>query len=273
VVEATLKGEAERIRAFTIAVGGIRARQDFDPQSDPIVRVEAARLRRAIELYYNGPARTTRSRSSCRAAAMCRAFAIAVANAREPRAASAVARRRRPLRALTSACRRRRLAGADRGALGGTLLLRLAPTRQVGLADGARRARAGAPRVRRFRACWSIRSRRSLPRSRPRLRRSARGWPTRSHASTMSRSWSIPRRPYCRRASPARRNHRLALGGERAADGSASVTLQSDRPGGGVVWSRSFEHAAAPTRILPAQWRRRTDRPRRGPGAGAALRW
>jgi len=55
VVEATLKGEAERIRAFTIAVGAFGRAEDFDPQSDPIVRVEAARLRRAIELYYKGP--------------------------------------------------------------------------------------------------------------------------------------------------------------------------------------------------------------------------
>ena len=55
VVEATLKGEAERIRAFTIAVEAFGRDKDFDPQSDPIVRVEAARLRRAIELYYNGP--------------------------------------------------------------------------------------------------------------------------------------------------------------------------------------------------------------------------
>ena len=54
VVEATLKGEAERIRAFTIAVGAFGRAEDFDPQSDPIVRVEAARLRRAIALYYNG---------------------------------------------------------------------------------------------------------------------------------------------------------------------------------------------------------------------------
>ena len=55
VVEATLKGEAERISAFTIAVEAFGRDQDFNPQSDPIVRVEAARLRRAIEAYYGGP--------------------------------------------------------------------------------------------------------------------------------------------------------------------------------------------------------------------------
>src|SRR5204863_368660 len=55
VVETTLRGEAERIRAFTIAVEAFGRDQDFDPQGDPIVRVEAARLRRAIEQYYAGP--------------------------------------------------------------------------------------------------------------------------------------------------------------------------------------------------------------------------
>jgi tetratricopeptide (TPR) repeat protein len=55
VVETTLRGEAERIRAFTIAVEAFGRDQDFNPQADPIVRVEAARLRRAIEQYYAGP--------------------------------------------------------------------------------------------------------------------------------------------------------------------------------------------------------------------------
>jgi hypothetical protein len=47
VVDSTLKGEAERIRAFTIAVEAFGRDRDFDPQSDPIVRVEAGRRRRA----------------------------------------------------------------------------------------------------------------------------------------------------------------------------------------------------------------------------------
>jgi tetratricopeptide (TPR) repeat protein len=55
VVETTLRGEAERIRAFTIAVEAFGRDQDFNPQADPIVRVEAARLRRAIGQYYAGP--------------------------------------------------------------------------------------------------------------------------------------------------------------------------------------------------------------------------
>ncbi len=55
IVETTLRGEAERIRAFTIAVEAFGRDQDFNPQGDPIVRVEAARLRRALEQYYAGP--------------------------------------------------------------------------------------------------------------------------------------------------------------------------------------------------------------------------
>lgn len=52
VVEATLRGEADRIKGYTIATEALGRDGTFDPQSDPIVRVEAARLRRAISRYY-----------------------------------------------------------------------------------------------------------------------------------------------------------------------------------------------------------------------------
>ena len=52
VVEATLRGEQDRIKGYTIAVEALGRRDDFDPQDDPIVRVEAARLRRAMHKYY-----------------------------------------------------------------------------------------------------------------------------------------------------------------------------------------------------------------------------
>jgi tetratricopeptide (TPR) repeat protein len=52
VVEATLRGEHDRIKGYTIAVEALGRAEDFDPQSDPIVRVEAIRLRRAITRYY-----------------------------------------------------------------------------------------------------------------------------------------------------------------------------------------------------------------------------
>ena len=53
VVEATLAGRAEEIKGYTIAVEALGRPPSFDPQSDPIVRVEATRLRRALERYYS----------------------------------------------------------------------------------------------------------------------------------------------------------------------------------------------------------------------------
>jgi tetratricopeptide (TPR) repeat protein/TolB-like protein len=58
VVEATLGGEGERIKGYTIAVEALGRGEDFDPQADPIVRVEAGRLRRALAEYYAGPGAT-----------------------------------------------------------------------------------------------------------------------------------------------------------------------------------------------------------------------
>ena len=55
VVEALLRGRSERLKGYTIGVEVLRRDTSFDPQMDPIVRVEATRLRRAIERYYAGP--------------------------------------------------------------------------------------------------------------------------------------------------------------------------------------------------------------------------
>jgi tetratricopeptide (TPR) repeat protein len=55
IVEAALRGKAERLKGYTIGVEVLRRDVSFDPQLDPIVRVEATRLRRAIERYYAGP--------------------------------------------------------------------------------------------------------------------------------------------------------------------------------------------------------------------------
>ena len=55
VVEATLRGEQDRIKGYTIGVEALGREEDFDPQIDPIVRVEATRLRRTLERYYAGP--------------------------------------------------------------------------------------------------------------------------------------------------------------------------------------------------------------------------
>jgi hypothetical protein len=55
IVEAHLRGKAERLKGYTIGVEVLRRATNFDPQVDPIVRVEATRLRRALERYYAGP--------------------------------------------------------------------------------------------------------------------------------------------------------------------------------------------------------------------------
>jgi hypothetical protein len=52
VVEMMLAGNSASIKAYTIAVDALGRDADFDPQSDPIVRVEAARLRQALARYY-----------------------------------------------------------------------------------------------------------------------------------------------------------------------------------------------------------------------------
>lgn len=52
VVEEALAGRGGRIKAYTIATTALGRDETFDPQTDPIVRVEAARLRRALRSYY-----------------------------------------------------------------------------------------------------------------------------------------------------------------------------------------------------------------------------
>ena len=47
VVERTVEGRAAELKGYTIAVEGLGRPADFNPQLDPIVRVEAGRLRRA----------------------------------------------------------------------------------------------------------------------------------------------------------------------------------------------------------------------------------
>ena len=48
----TLSGRADRIKAYSIAVEVFGRGASFDPQSDPVVRIEAGRVRRALERYY-----------------------------------------------------------------------------------------------------------------------------------------------------------------------------------------------------------------------------
>ena len=57
VVETTLAGKGDRLKAYTIAIEAFRRHDDFDPQTNPIVRVEAGRLRHALSRYYSGEGR------------------------------------------------------------------------------------------------------------------------------------------------------------------------------------------------------------------------
>lgn len=52
VIEETLAQRADRIKAYSIATTVFGRDVDFDPQSDPVVRMEAQRLRRSLERFY-----------------------------------------------------------------------------------------------------------------------------------------------------------------------------------------------------------------------------
>ena len=57
VVDETLAGRGDRIKAYTVAADALGRDANFDPQNDPIVRVEAGRLRRALTNYYGNGGR------------------------------------------------------------------------------------------------------------------------------------------------------------------------------------------------------------------------
>jgi TolB-like protein len=52
VVEETLAGRGERIKGYTVAVEVFGRDAAVDANADPVVRIEAGRLRRALERYY-----------------------------------------------------------------------------------------------------------------------------------------------------------------------------------------------------------------------------
>jgi len=52
VVQAVLEGSSDRVKGYVIAVEVLKRGTTFNPQIDPIVRVEATRLRRTLERYY-----------------------------------------------------------------------------------------------------------------------------------------------------------------------------------------------------------------------------
>ena len=52
VVNETLAGRSDFLKAFTIANVVFGREASFDPQNDPVVRIEAGRIRKALERYY-----------------------------------------------------------------------------------------------------------------------------------------------------------------------------------------------------------------------------
>ncbi|MCV0427774.1 MAG: hypothetical protein K5905_20140 [Roseibium sp.] len=69
VVQAALNKNRQKIKGYTIAIEALGRPEDFNPVTDPIVRVEAARLRRRLAKFYDGsggsePVRITIPRGS-----------------------------------------------------------------------------------------------------------------------------------------------------------------------------------------------------------------
>ena len=52
IIEQTLVGNAKRLKQYSIATEALGRGSDFDPDTDPIVRLEASKLRRVLEDYY-----------------------------------------------------------------------------------------------------------------------------------------------------------------------------------------------------------------------------
>jgi adenylate cyclase len=57
VVDETLAGRADRLKGYAIAIEVFGKPPEFDAQTDPLVRVEAGRLRRRLTEYYHGEGR------------------------------------------------------------------------------------------------------------------------------------------------------------------------------------------------------------------------
>ena len=52
IVEECLAGRGDRIKGYSVGISVFDREAHFDPQIDPVVRIEAGRLRRSLERYY-----------------------------------------------------------------------------------------------------------------------------------------------------------------------------------------------------------------------------
>ena len=55
IVEARLRGEQDQVKEYLIGKEVFDRDSNYDPRLDPIVRVEARRLRKKLDAYYAGP--------------------------------------------------------------------------------------------------------------------------------------------------------------------------------------------------------------------------
>jgi len=76
VVQATIDGRSAEIKEYVIGVEVFGRGPDFDPRTDPIVRVHAVKLRARLERYYQSPDSGGVFESSSGRAAMCPSFSF-----------------------------------------------------------------------------------------------------------------------------------------------------------------------------------------------------
>ena len=95
VVEETLAGRGDRLKGYTIAVEVFDKPETFDAQSDPLVRVEAGRLRRRLLEYYHGDGGSDRVRIELPRGGYAPIFSYAAkpVSAKSPRRRNRLARR------------------------------------------------------------------------------------------------------------------------------------------------------------------------------------
>ena len=73
-VEKALAGEGAELKEYLLGTEVFDRGQDFDPRLDPIVRVEARRLRSKLQEYYDGPGRESPVRITMRKGSYAPAF-------------------------------------------------------------------------------------------------------------------------------------------------------------------------------------------------------
>jgi hypothetical protein len=67
-VEQALRGESDRVKEYVVAVEAFGRPASFDSRVDPVVRVEARRLRDRLKTWYEGEGRNARIALSFRVA-------------------------------------------------------------------------------------------------------------------------------------------------------------------------------------------------------------